>query len=107
LASIAKTREFNVLKARNSERHPLFTSFLQPSYHVGSANALSCGRRNVALCGRTGAEANSFWRQKASTNKVTTELLIDIALIVVAAGVSVVAGFLLVHFWFEYRDHWR
>jgi hypothetical protein len=38
---------------------------------------------------------------------MTSEILVDIALIVVAAGVSVVAGFLLVHFWFEYRDHWR
>jgi len=38
---------------------------------------------------------------------MSSELLLDIALIVVAAGVSVVAGFLMVHFWFEFRGHRR
>ena len=85
----------------------MFTSPFQPSYYVGLANALSCGRRTIALCGRTGTEADFVGHQKASTNGMNFELLVDIALVVVAAGVSVVAGFLLVHFWFKCRDHWR
>jgi hypothetical protein len=64
-------------------------------------------RRTIALCGRTSAKAAFVWHQKASTNGMNFELLVDVALVVVAAGVSVVAGFLLVHFWFECRDHWR
>jgi len=64
-------------------------------------------RWSIALCRRTGAKGDFVWHQKASTNEMNFGLLVDIAVVVVAAGVSVVAGFLLVHFWFECRDHWR
>src|SRR5882762_4448307 len=104
---LPRRRSSNAFTVRNSERSLLFTSPLQASYHVGWGNALSFGRRNIAPCGSTGAEVNFVWRQKASTNKMSSELLLDIALIVVAAGVSVVAGFLMVHFWFEFRGHRR